>query len=69
MVKASQSVDFLSEYIRSPREAAFHVIKHITERDQTLGEARHFRNHNYKDPGKLRNRSLTADLEEKESII
>ena len=39
--------------------------RHITERDQTLGEARHFRNHNYKDPGKLRNRSSTADLEEK----
>ena len=35
--------------------------RHITERDQTLGEARHFRNHNYKDPGKLKidHRQLT----------
>ena len=39
--------------------------RHITERDQTLGEARHFRNHNYKDPGKLKNRPSTTDLEEK----
>ena len=33
-------------------------IKHLVR-------PRHFRNHNYKDPGKLRNQLSTADLEEK----